>query len=376
MNENETVLAGFCEITGATSEEATFFLESAAWVLEDALITYYQSWTPSEPTAPAQPTPETLTPPPMGDSDNEAPSAPRGKPKFGTLSSLRKDSSSDEEEGQRFYAGGSVHSGQEVVGPGKHSTDVISDMFKSVRDLGGVEAASTSREGKARPMFKGTGYRLGQTPDDTEVISSGHRERRRREVTLRLWRNGFSVNEGPLRSYTSPQDKEFLDKIRTGQVPQELVEDSTEESVHLNMEDHRHEEFNRPKATARAFTGQGFILGSLTPNVTTLPNPQPPQTSPVEPPSTETAPPSVDVDPSQPTTVVQVRLNDGSRLRAELNHTHTIGDLRNYLISSRPEYRQSPFMLLTTYPSKELTDNNLTLAEAGILNASILMRMK
>lgn len=52
--------------------------------------------------------------------------------KFGTLNSLAKEED-DEEEGQAFYAGGSEHSGQQVIGPGKRR-DIVADMFKSVQE--------------------------------------------------------------------------------------------------------------------------------------------------------------------------------------------------------------------------------------------------
>ena len=40
---------------------------------------------------------------------------------------------------------------------------------------------------------------------------------------------------------------------------------------------------------------------------------------------------AVSVDNNSPTTTVQIRLADGSRLVATLNHTHTIADLRRYI---------------------------------------------
>lgn len=56
--------------------------------------------------------------------------------RFATLSSLQAnaDGSSDEEEGQAFYAGGSEHSGQQVLGPGKKKKDIVAEMFKSVQE--------------------------------------------------------------------------------------------------------------------------------------------------------------------------------------------------------------------------------------------------
>lgn len=64
-------------------------------------------------------------------------SKPKPKPKkptarFATLGTLNR-SSDDEEEGQAFYAGGSEHSGQQVLGPSKKK-DIVADMFKSVQE--------------------------------------------------------------------------------------------------------------------------------------------------------------------------------------------------------------------------------------------------
>lgn len=95
------------------------------------------------------------------------------KSRFGTLGDLQnKDSSSEEEEGQAFYAGGSEHSGQQVLGPGKKKKDIISDMFKSCQEQS-IAAEPPKMGGQQRPnTFSGTGYKLGQTSSDSEGISS------------------------------------------------------------------------------------------------------------------------------------------------------------------------------------------------------------
>lgn len=55
-----------------------------------------------------------------------------------TLSNLKEgqDSgeSSEEEDGQAFYAGGSEHSGQQVLGPPRgRRNDIVTEMFRTVR---------------------------------------------------------------------------------------------------------------------------------------------------------------------------------------------------------------------------------------------------
>lgn len=43
---------------------------------------------------------------------------------------------------------------------------------------------------------------------------------------------------------------------------------------------------------------------------------------------------------------------------------------------ARPEYASANFVLMTTFPNKELTDENQSLADAKLLNAVIVQRMK
>lgn len=43
---------------------------------------------------------------------------------------------------------------------------------------------------------------------------------------------------------------------------------------------------------------------------------------------------------------------------------------------ARPEYAPASFALMTTFPNKELTDENQSLADAKLLNAVIVQRMK
>lgn len=89
-----------------------------------------------------------------------------------------------------------------------------------------------------------------------------------------------------------------------------------------------------------------------------------------------TAANAIKVDPQEPTTNIQVRLNDGSRLVVRLNQTHTIADIRQYIIVARPEYASQTFALMTTFPNKELTDDQASVKDAGLLGAAILLRPK
>lgn len=43
---------------------------------------------------------------------------------------------------------------------------------------------------------------------------------------------------------------------------------------------------------------------------------------------------------------------------------------------ARPQYGSQSFSLLTTYPSRELSDESLTLKDASLLNATVMQRIK
>lgn len=46
------------------------------------------------------------------------------------------------------------------------------------------------------------------------------------------------------------------------------------------------------------------------------------------------------------------------------------------LNSARPQYANQTFALLTTFPSKELSDSEQTIQTAGLMNAAVMQRLK
>lgn len=45
------------------------------------------------------------------------------------------------------------------------------------------------------------------------------------------------------------------------EIPQELIREARGGEVNLNMEDHRAEDYVKPKVPMKAFTGEGNVLG-------------------------------------------------------------------------------------------------------------------
>ena len=102
-----------------------------------------------------------------------------------------------------------------------------------------VNEQGSSSSSKRKVAFKGTGYRLGQNEADTQgmtllignhlakplsihycltatVIAGPREPAPPRNVVLKLWKTGFSLDEGPVRDYKNPDNQEFLDYIKRG----------------------------------------------------------------------------------------------------------------------------------------------------------------
>jgi len=79
------------------------------------------------------------------------------------------------------------------------------------------------------------------------------------------------------------------------------------------------------------------------------------------------------VDPSKPTTTIQIRLQNGSKITGTFNLTHTIKDIRMYI---QNHVQGSSFELMLTYPKKTLSDPSQTIASCGLSNAVIIVTPK
>ncbi|XP_066479737.1 UBX domain-containing protein 2B [Tiliqua scincoides] len=297
--------------------------------------------------------------------------------KFDSLRSMRKPerSMSDDKDNQRFYSGDSEYKERQVIGPSHNLTPskIVDELFKEAREHGAVpldEVSRASGDGHKAKSFSGGGYRLGDSSlRRSEYIYGENQHGQDVQILLKLWRNGFSLDDGELRTYTDPVNAQFLESVKRGEIPAELQRLVHGGQVNLDMEDHQEQEYVRPRLKFKAFSGEGQKLGSLTPEIVSTPS------SPEEE-DKSILDAAILIDDSVPTTKIQIRLADGSRLIQRFNRTHRIIDIRNFIIQSRPSFASIDFVLLTTFPHKELTDESLTLQEADILNTVILQQLK
>lgn len=393
---NDELLAQFQDITGADVERSQFFLESSNWNLEMALGSFFENEAGGGPAevemgdeagAAVAAGAAAPTDPPAAEPPKPSPARPAGRGNI-FLESDDDDSDSDMEEGQAYYAGGSETSGQQILGPPKKKDgrDFVKEMFKKAREHGAeaVDPSSMGASSSSRSAFVGTGFRLGSTEIPSQPIGkpsdAATAQPKPREFTLKMWRNGFSIDDGDLRGYDDPQNREFLVSVMAGRIPKELINEAKGGEVHVNMEDHKEEEFKKPKASVKPFQGSGFVLGSVVPSVagessSSAAAASAPVSADKHKELEESAQREIGVNANEASTTIQIRMPDG-RLQAKLNHSHTVGDLRRYIRLARPNLAAANFSLLTTFPNKELTDDSQNLKDAGLINAAILLRIK
>lgn len=230
--------------------------------------------------------------------------------KIATLSSIRDDS---DPGGQAFYAGGSENSGQQVLGPQKSKNDsdnIISDMFKHALQHA-ISEDELPNKPVNKPFFVGQGSTLGSTTESSKkVFMKPVSDDSNNHTTLKLWKDGFCVDDGPLRLYKDPANEEFLEAVRAGEVPRELARPGRAE-VHIKMEDHRSEKYKPQVKPAAAFTGEGQRLGTPTMEFVSNMTESKEQYSNEQ--ALEDANEFLKFDNTQPHTRIQIRLADGSR---------------------------------------------------------------
>ncbi len=215
--------------------------------------------------------------------------------------------------------------------------------------------------------FTGTARTLGgdDTPSQTiEPPTDPLTARRpeRVERILHFWNDGFSVDDGDLYSTSDPRNAEILNGIRQGRAPLSIMNVQPGQEVDVEIKQHEGA-YVKPKQKYKPFGGQGNRLGSPTPgdsltSTSTRIAPAPPAAATATA-SNET--PKVDIDESQPIISLQIRLGNGSRLPARFNASHTIGDVYSFVAAASLDGQTREWALMTTFPSKELTDRGLAL---------------
>ncbi|KAL0353255.1 UNVERIFIED_CONTAM: Plant UBX domain-containing protein 4 [Sesamum angustifolium] len=181
-----------------------------------------------------------------------------------------------------------------------------------------------------------------------------------------FWRNGFTVNDGPLRRLDDPENAPFLESIRKSECPKELEPADRRSSVHVNLirrEEHcpsfeYAQRFNR-QCFADTFIGSlvsHFHSSSLSTVVKQLLKAAWSRDDRCCSHNSAPSPSSLVVDTSLPSTTIQLRLADGTRMIAHFKPPQYIADIRSFIDASR-RGRSTSYQLRTVgFPPKVLTD--------------------
>ncbi|ESW19677.1 hypothetical protein PHAVU_006G145700 [Phaseolus vulgaris] len=283
-----------------------------------------------------------------------------------TLSDLNRpsaDSDSDSDGPQEYYTGGEK-SGMLVQDPSKGND--VDAIFNQARQLGAVERPLDQLQEPPRSTsFAGTGRLLS---GETAAQSTTNQQPESVVHNIVFWSNGFTVNDGPLRRLEDPENASFLESIKKSECPKELEPADRRSSVNVNLI-RRNENYPEPVKQSVPFQGVGRTLGSSSTSV--APDP----TAALTPPTTAPTPSAgLVVDQSLPSTSIQVRLADGTRLISHFNLHHVISDIRAFIDASRPGGRQNYQLQMMGFPPKVLTDETKTIEQAGLANSVVIQK--
>ncbi|RDX82500.1 Plant UBX domain-containing protein 4, partial [Mucuna pruriens] len=299
----------------------------------------------------------------MASRDNNKSSKPSSSRagRIRTLSDLNRpsaDSDSDSDGPQEYYTGGEK-SGMLVQDPSKGND--VDAIFNQARQLGAVERSLDQLQEPPRSTsFTGTGRLLSG-----ETAQSTNQQPEAIVHNIVFWSNGFTVNDGPLRRLDDPENASFLEvmSIKKSECPKELEPADRRSSVNVNLI-RRNENYPEPEKQHVPFQGVGRTLGSSSTSV--APDP----TAASTPPNTAPTPSArLVVDQSLPSTSIQLRLADGTRLISHFNYHHTISDIRAFIDASRPGGQQNYQLQMMGFPPKVLADDTQTIEQAGLANS-------
>lgn len=251
-----------------------------------------------------------------------------------------------------------------------HDSDNLFHSNASRPDAEGSEA------GPSRPSrFHGSGQTLGGEGVESRTIPDPRGSQIPRhppargandpleERTLHLWHDGFSIDDGELHRFDDPDNAMDLQMIRQGRAPLHLMNVGYDRAVDVKLQKHD-ENWHQLPRIYRPFGGEGHRLGSPVPGESqTAPPPAAVAPAAAAASSSSSTSYAAAVDDSQPTVLIRIQMPDGTRLPARFNTSQTIGDVYQFVQRASPATQSRPWVLATTFPSKEHSDHSLVLSD-------------
>ena len=310
-----------------------------------------------------------------GDNTNNAPRTLKD------IKDAEENEEGAEDKPQEWYTGG-ASSGQNVIDPSKQSQkeqpengDELTDsrygnMFREALRHGARhrhddtnEDTTTTRSQSV--FFSGRGRKMTEEEKEEEEDAldgdlkeeeeEDEKEEMRIERVVTFYDNGFTVDDGPLRDPS--ENQEFIEMIGRGMCPPELMHPgaSARNPVKIDLKRERRD-WTPPKGV-KAFSGSGNKLegaegegndegvgGGGDGGGKALEEMKP-----------------WSVDEKEPTTSIQIRLRDGSRLVAKFNLSHTVAHIRDFIRQANGEASATRPLQLSGFPPEKLDDDSRTI---------------
>ena len=301
------------------------------------------------------------------------------------------DDEDDEDKPTEYYTGG-AQSGSVVQDPKKKPTRV-EDILDGARAAGAVDGTAEDLEDPPKSRrggggtsaggaaFRGSGNTLGGNGQESTAVGApastpgadggavGGADPAPLPIVVTFWTNGFTVDAGELRKYDDPANAPFMQAVANGQCPPELAPADRNRPININLVRKETEYEPPPEPKYRAFQGSGRTLGGTSdPSPAAVPTPGPS--------SSDAAAGTGEwsVDENAPSTSIQLRLRDGSRIVGKFNLTHAVSDIRNFIRVSSPANGTGAYTLqLSGFPPKKLEDD-AQLVSDGLANSVIIQR--
>lgn len=168
-----------------------------------------------------------------------------------------------------------------------------------------------------------------------------------------------SLNLSPSGTKSRPQRSKTVRKL-TDIVMSEMSE---EKSSSYKLKTKR-------KGKSKAFSGKGHILGGQDSVSMELPTPK------IDPgvDLIQKAQDELKVDDSIEKTTIQLRFPDGQSIKLNLNQIHTVGHLKKFVSTAKPELSVKKFTLRTSFPNRELNEDNVTIKDGGLIGAAMFFK--
>ena len=181
-------------------------------------------------------------------------------------------------------------------------------------------------------------------------------DKTKNKLKLKIYKNGFILNDGEFRDISDPINKKFMDDVGKGYIPKELVKKGYND-LGIEMEDNRDKNYEPPKEEKKfqAFTGLGKSISSV-------------NTQGLYVDKNATS----NVDRSRPTCKVNIRLFNGEVVSEDFNLNHTLQDVINFV---KKKSGSQNFSLLDGFPPRPLTDYYKTIQELHIEGSLLTQRI-